>query len=375
MNGYLVVLSAMLLAGCATTFEPPGREALSRSERAAMGRLAIRGPMPPSVALVGDEVLETKNEAAKSKAAGAAMGWFGGSLQAGAESGDPLGFMLMAMIGIVGAPVAAVGGAVYGASAADSAEALESGNATIAEALGFAPQHFRGSLEKAMSAVVGLDYGFVDASASDEDLLGAGFDAVLNVHMESISSNVSDNGLEVRFSSSNTMELISLSDRRMLVRRHVETTTPARNVSDWAAESASPLFADLDAGFDDMAAEVVDVFFLAPSIRVRGLEPVSRSSFRVGRINTLRPLFVWGVVDGERPLEQHAGVEYEVLVFPRGKSVEAGDRVAGARYVPGASLAACTTYEWKVRAHYTQFEDAATSDWTPEYRFKTPCEG
>jgi hypothetical protein len=363
-----------LTVGCATTFDDPGPEALSTVQRTEMGRMAIRGPMTPKVALTGEEVLETKGEAAKSKAAGAAVGWLGGSLQAGAESGDPLGFLLMATIGIVGAPVAAVGGAVYGATAADSAEELESGNQVIATALDFAPQHFQSSLDDALEGVTPVNYAFVDASVTDAALRAEGYDSVVNVTMESIASSASESGLEVSFLSANRLELVSLDDGRVLESRYFEATTPARNVSDWAAESAQPLFDGLGVGFDEMAAEFVEVFFLAPSIRVQGLEPISPSPYRVGRIDTLQPLFLWGALDGNRQIASGADVDYEVMIFPKGEEPGSGERTGATRYVRGEPLVACTRYEWKVRAHYEQFGAAAASEWTPTYRFKTPCE-
>ena len=370
----LAILMLTLTVGCATTFEEPGPDALSTANRTEMGRLAIRGPMRPSVALTGEDELETKGEAAKSKAAGAAAGWLGGSLQAGAESGDPLGFMLMATIGIVGAPVAAVGGAVYGATAADSVEELQAGNEVITEALAFAPQRFRSSLIDALEGAAPVSYTFVDPSVTDLALQAQGFDAVLNVTMESITSAASESGLEVSFSSTNRMELVSLDDGRMLETRFFDATTPARNVSDWAAESAQPLFDGLGVGFDEMAAEIVEVFFLAPSIRVKGLEPVSASRYRVGRIDTLQPLFVWGALDGDRGIGAQDGVEYEVVVFPKGDVPGSGERTAATRFVTAEPLVACTSYQWKVRAHYQEFGAATSSEWTPTYRFKTPCE-
>ena len=226
----LVLLMLTLTAGCATTFDDPGPDALSTAHRTEMGRLAIREPMRPSVALTGEDVLETKGEAAKSKAAGAAVGWLGGSLQAGAESGDPLGFLLMATIGIVGAPVAAVGGAVYGAAAADSAEQLETGNQVIATALGFAPQHFRSALGDAFAGAVPVSYEFVEASITDTALRAQGFDAVLDVRMESITSAASESGLEVSFLQQpigwNSCRLMTAKRSRpvFLKRRHQRAT-------------------------------------------------------------------------------------------------------------------------------------------------------
>ena len=363
-----------LTTGCATTLEDPGPSALSTTQRAEMGRLAIRAPTaPPSIDLIGDETLETKGEASKSMAAGAAIGWLGGSLEAGAESGDPLGFLLMATIGIIGAPVAAVGGAVYGAAAADSEEELVTGNGIISSALSFAPQHFGSSLTEALDGTVALNYTLVDPEVPDAELRADGFDAVLNIKMENISGSPSENGLEVSFMSGNRVELVSLDDGRLVETRFYEAATPARNVSHWAAESAQSLFDGLGVGFDEMASQIVDVFFVAPSIRVQGLEPVSKSQYRIGRINTLQPLFVWGALDGERAVAVGDGVEYEIMVFEKDQAPETGMRTVAARYVPAQPLENCESYQWKVRAHYEQFGASTISEWSPVYRFKTPC--
>ena len=121
-----------------------------------------------------------------------------------------------------------------------------------------------------------------------------------------------------------------------------------------------------------MATELTQEFFISPAVRVRGLEPVSPNPYAVGRIPALRPLFVWSAVNGGR-VQPIPDVHYELSLTARGDKEPTRFRTDTTRFVPPVNLDACETYRWQVRAHYTSFGTPAQSDWTPEYRFKTPC--
>jgi len=370
----LCLLAAVLqlnTAGCATqTAAPPGRAPLASTTRDQIGRLAIRGPTAPSVTLTAE--VDTKGAAAGKTAKEAGLGWLGGSLQAAGESGDPLGASLIAAFGIVTAPVVAAGGAIYGAVAADSDQAVAAGNAVLLRRLDFAPDQFRHALAAAFGEKVPAEYTFVPAFATDADLKGQGFDSVLDVAMDSIVSRASHSRLEVLFELSNTVALKTLDDDRLLERRRYDVVSADRNISGWARDDGGALLAELGERFAELSDDIAEEFFLAPAVRVAGLEPVTTRRFGTGEISGTVPLFVWSALDGAGAASRK-DVEYEIEIYSGDEPAAVSARTHATRHVPSEPLRACQRYFWKVRAHYQEFGRSTASEWSPVYRFKTRC--
>ena len=293
----LLLIALLGLSGCVTpTTGPVGPMGISNGVRDQIGRMAIRRPTAPTIKLTAE--LDSKGQAAGRTAKDAGLGWLSGSLQAAGESGDPLAAALIASFGIVTAPVVAAGGAIYGAAAADSAEAVETGNAVIRQTLDFAPAHLQHALESAFADTLPVAYVFVPEGTPGEDLRAKGFDSVMDVQMESITSYPSPNRMEVAFEAAQTISLTNLHSNRSLSSRRYFARTRKDNVSTWAAADAEGLKTELAANFTEMSAKIADEFFLAPAIRVEGLEPVSRQRFGVGEISGTVPLFIWSALDG-----------------------------------------------------------------------------
>ncbi len=368
----LILAILLTVGGCtAPGLEPMGPSGLSTSTRQEIGRMAIRGPTQPHISLT--TALDGKGAAAGKTARDAGLGWLGGTLQAAGETGDPFGAALIASFGIITAPAVAMGGALYGVAAADTGEAVATGNSVLERALEFAPARFRQAMESAFAGVLPVDYEFVAPGTASEQLRAQGFDSVLDLQMESITSYPSSNRIEVAFEAKHTLTLRALNDDRLLVTRQYYDQTRSRNVSAWAQNQGSPLMTELADEFASTSQQIADEFFLAPAIRVAGLEPVSRQRFGTGVISGTVPMFVWSSLDGQTDASS-GGVEYEVMIFPKGPEPEAGERTRSTRYVPAEPLLACKRYQWKVRAHYQNFDQPAVSAWSPTYRFKTPCD-
>ena len=367
----LLVTALLSLTGCvAPATGPVGPTGISNGVRDQIGRMAIRGPTPPSITLTTE--LDSKGQAAGRTAKDAGLGWLGGTLQAAGESGDPFAATLIASFGIITEPVVAAGGAIYGAAAADSTEAVETGNALIRQRREFAPAHLQHALESTFADTLPVTYVFVPDGTSGEALRARDFDSVLDVQMDAITSQPGEDRLGVAFEATQTISLTDLDSNQTLVSRRYYAQTSQKNVSTWAAADAQALQSELSASFTEMSAEIADEFFLAPAIRVEGLEPVSRSRFRIGRISGTMPLFVWSALDGDKgPASER--IEYEIKVFLRGSEPEAGLRTTATRYVPPEPLLKCKRYHWQVRAHNQSFGQPETSDWSPTNRFKTPC--
>ncbi len=363
-----LILGTLLLGGCVTqpTPEPP---ALSTSARDQIGYMAVRAPVRPKIALTAD--LDGKGEAAGRTAWSAGSGWLSGSMEMASQSGDE-GAILIALFGLATAPMVAAGGALYGAAAADSAEAVQEGNAVLSEALDFAPAILARSFEAALAAEAPVRWQEVGSELSDSELIAAGFDSVLDLEFDQITSRVAENRMHVYFVTSYGIELTNLHTGTNLASRQWRQILPTQSVSSWAGNNGEGLALALDEDFDALAAETVAELFTRPAIRVRGLEPVSRGAFGVGTIPGRRPLFIWTALDGNGKAGRNA-VRYELEL--RGREETATYETDGTRFVPPELLLACERYRWRVRAHYQSFGTPASSAWTPEYRFKTACGG
>jgi hypothetical protein len=357
-----------MAAGCMTPaigpVEPLG---ISSQVRKEVHRLAVRGPAPPKVSLTSD--LDGKGAATANSAFAAGGAWLGGTMQAAGESGE--GAALVLVLGLVTTPIAIAGGALYGAASSDSREAITAGNQTLNGVLEFTPDHFRRALEKQFGEGAPVDYEFT-GDLSDAELAALGFDAVLDVRMESLVSAPSENRFHAFFVQASQAELRVFNRPDLTRTMTYDDRLESRAVSSWASNGGQQLLADLDVSYAKTAAEIVDDFFLRKAVRVQGIEPVSRG-WSVGTISGTVPMFVWSARDGAESAPDPE-VDYEVRLYTGNKPPETGIMTQTTRYVPTEPLETCKRYRWQVRAHYQSFGTPAQSDWSPVYRFKTPCE-
>ncbi len=365
---FATLAMSLAAAGCVTPaigpMQPPA--GVSNHVRKEIHRLAVRGPTQPKVSLTND--LDGKGAATGKAAVGAGAAWLGGTLDAVGDSGD--GGALVLLFGLVTTPIAVAGGALYGATASDTREAIDEGNQTLTGVLDFAPDRFRNVLEKQFAESVPVEYQFT-GNLSDAELAALGFDAVLDIRMDTLGSVPSDDRIQTHFDYTNRAELTVFNRPDLSRSRIYGDRLQDRAVSSWAKHDGRQLLADLDTSYEETAREMIDDFFLKKAIRVQGMEPVSRG-WSVGTISGTVPMFVWSARDGAQA-EPDPDVSYEVLIYRGNKPPETGIRSTTTRYVPAEPLKACKRYNWQVRAHYVSFGEPAQSEWSPVYRFKTPC--
>jgi len=363
-----VALALVIAAsGCASHgVAPTETQVVPNQVRQEIHRLAVRGPLDPRVSLTDE--LDTKGAASGKWAAGAGLGWLGGTIEAAAEAGVAGPFVFA--FGLVTTPIAAASGAIYGAANSDTRQAIDDGNRVLAGALDFAGDRFRRAVELRFGEGVPVDYRFVD-DRTDAELVADGFDAVLDIHMDSLVGSPSEDGARVVFEYVNRAELTIFGRPDLAQSNRYGGRIGPRPVSSWAQDDGRRLLSELDAGYEVVAGRMVDDLFLSKAIRVQGLEPVSKG-WLAGSISGTLPMFVWSARDGSTD-EPGADVEYEVLVYSGSKAPETGTRTKTTRYVPPEALQACTRYRWQVRAHYRSFGQPMASEWSPTYRFKTAC--
>jgi hypothetical protein len=366
----LTVTLLVAAGGCALQPQTdPAAPALANTTRDQIGHLAIRSPHAPQVALTSR--LLNKGAAARKTAVSASAEWLGGTFEAAGSAEE--GGILVAAFGLLLTPAVAIGGAVYGASAADSESVVAAGNQTIAQALDFAPFHLTQAYQTSFTDIIPVDHEFVAWDVTNARLQQRGFDSVLDIELVRIASQPSDNGYQVWFELVQSVTLTRLDSHQVLASRtyHRDSAGSAA-VSAWAEDNGKALLDRLSDTYTQVANEVAREFFLEPAIRVQGLEPVSKGKFRVGSISGTRPMFVWSVLDGKYQTPQ-TPVEYEIAIQPKGSREPSIHRVTRTRMVPAEPLAKCRTYQWRVGAHYTSFGSQTQSNWSPDYRFKTPC--
>ena len=363
-----LLLLGILLSGCAMTPAPAEPPALPNTARDQIGHLAIRGPTRPTIMLADN--LNNKGAAARKTAADAGMSWLNGSFEAAASGGE--GGILLAAFGLVTTPIVVAGGAVYGAVAADTEEAIAAGNDTLENALNFAPAQLRGALAAEFGLSAPVIHEFVGNGISNFELRNRGFDSVLDVEMERIASRAGPNDMHVYFETISRVRLTSLINGQLLINSSFRRELPPKAVSSWADADGGVLKTALDESFTEISEQLVHELFLAPAIRMKGLQPVSRGHFGVGTVPGRRPLFVWSSLDGGK-LAPQEDVRYEIVVMTKGVKEPRRFRTGAMHYVPVDSLEACRIHSWQVRAHYLSFGERTTSEWTPTYRFKTEC--
>jgi hypothetical protein len=105
-----------------------------------------------------------------------------------------------------------------------------------------------------------------------------------------------------------------------------------QSVSGWAGNDGADLTSALDETFVGFAGGLADHLFIAPAIRVKGMEPVSANRYRVGTIPGRRPMFVWAALDGGRAAPRKV-VEYEIAIA-EGKREPQSFRTHEMRFVP-----------------------------------------
>jgi len=365
------LVATMFLSACASLPDArPVPPATSTEVRNQIGLLAVRTPGQPHVNLTTD--LDTKGKAAGKTALAAGSVWLGGTAQAAAETGEPISAAFMLSFGLITTPIVAAGGALYGASAADTKDAIEDGNAVIQRTLDFTPQRLAHALDAKFQEGVPVSYEFV-GNISNSELQRRGFNTVLDVEMRSITSTPDESRMHATFNLFNDASLTRLTDNRRLVTREFYNQIEGKAVSTWAANDCETLLGKLDIEYVRLASQLSDDLFFRPSVRVQGISPVSTGPFRTTKLKSAQPKFRWSAMDGDQTARE-GDIHYEISYSTKKNQVVETHHIGVPYFQPQEALQACKKYYWKVRAHYRVFGEARTSEWSPVNRFKTSCE-
>lgn len=255
----LMLLIAQL--GCAVAAKSPD-PLLSEELRGTLGTIGV-----VSARFIPEAAFEPPTGGKGTGAAkGAAMGFFG-SIGAGAQSGNA-----GVLLGIALAPVIGLGGAIYGAVAAESAATVENAEATLENAL--VTLDLQGPMRDRILQVARrqthhsfVRLGSLGPTASDEkvsyrSLASDGIDTILEVSIPGVGIPGSGINPPIPLVMSARARLIRVADDAEIHARTWSYRGRTRKFADWAVNDAQPLREELDRAYQALAEAIVDELFL-----------------------------------------------------------------------------------------------------------------
>ncbi|MGH7406645.1 MAG: hypothetical protein ACREKF_01360 [Candidatus Methylomirabilales bacterium] len=207
-------------------------------------------------------------------AKGAAMGFFG-SIGGGIQSGNLLGLAL----GVALAPVIGLGGAIYGAVAAESAATVEKAEATLKNA--FVTLNIQAAMrdrvlqvarQQTRRSFVPLPDRGPTASAEEvsyRSLASEGIDTILEISIPGLGIPGGGINPPLRLVVSARARLIRVADDAEIHARTWLFKGRTRKFADWAVNDAQPLRDELDRAYQGLAEAMVDELFLLISLPPR----------------------------------------------------------------------------------------------------------
>jgi len=263
-NWVFIWLSLVFLIGqwgCATAPKPPP-PLLSEQVRANLGTIGV------ATARFSPEAhLEAPTSGKWSGAGkGAAAGFFG-SIQGAAQGGGYGGAVVLLL-----SPVFAMGGAIYGAIAAESAEKVEAAEATFKKALAdlkiqetFRDRVLQVARDQTRHVLVlvpehgptapggAVEYSFVASQ---------GVDTVLEIGVEKLGLPGGGINPPLSLIMNAHARLVRATDGMELHARTWIYRSGTRKFVEWAADNAQPLHEELERAYQSLAEQVVDELFL-----------------------------------------------------------------------------------------------------------------
>jgi len=257
----LVLLLLIGQWGCATT-QGPQPPRLSEEVRANLGTIGV-----VSGRFSQEAHLEAPTSGKWSGAGkGAAAGFFG-SIQGAAQGGGYGGAVVLLL-----SPVFAMGGAIYGAIAAESAEKVEAAEATFKRALADLKiqETFRNRVLQVARdqtrhvLVLLLEHGPTAPGGAVEYpfVTSQGVDTVLEIGVEKLGLPGGGINPPLSLIMNAHARLVRATDGMELYARTWIYRSGTRKFVEWAADNAQPLHEELERAYQSLAEQVVDELFL-----------------------------------------------------------------------------------------------------------------
>lgn len=385
-NFVCLLLCLLLFAGCATPVIP-------RENRDKLGRLGMATVgFAPEVVL---DVTRGRGHGALMGAAGGASG----SVAAGILYLNPFSVF----VGVLLAPVAAVGGAVYGAIVADSADEVQKSINPIETLLhGMEFQQVlrqnvaeftrrRTSQRFVQTDLMGSESPGQPRNLQDEKEL----DSVLEVGIREIrlqDQNLSNTRVVLKVTG--FARLVRVRDGSLCLEKDYRYQSADRGLDIWAQHGGSLVKDELRLAYEQIAGLIVDDYFLPvsdfpqPIASLAVTQPIPETGFFtagfVKPLATQQPVLGWqpfpseqdmAGLDGER-LKRASEIVYDLRIADQEEQfIFFRHDLAQPTYKPETPLPPCRIYNWQVRARFRVDEAVSVTPWISDKRnrFKTDC--
>lgn len=392
MQKHFIVALIALQAACT----PVRPDQLASPDKSKLGRIGIE---------VGRFDPQYKFEAfVHGKGGGAAKGAFEGTLQCGEISRGGGANTYVALVFIVCLPVAAVVGAVYGASSVESSDKIKSAQANInarfasvgqeplREALARYAQHTGLSLSALPHEQGPTGPGDVPAygeSAKDVD-------TVLEVTaLELIARTSGAKTLPVSLQIRAVVRVVKVGDGTVIDIFPVRSTPISRPLAEWLADEAKPVQAGIGAALREVAEAAIDEVVLiyhpdkvaanaeknlVPAYALRTIDPPLRNKLYWGdptwghlerfQLESLTPTFEWekfprgyDITIGEGS-GQARDVKYDFRIYADGEILYERSGLDAPKHTLETPLQPCRGYRWTVRARFRLNDSVRATEWT-----------
>lgn len=378
-----LLLCLLLFAGCATPVMPS-------EERDKLGRLGMA-----TVGFAPEVVLDVTRGRGHGAVMGAARGASGSVAQSMVT--------LNPFVGVLFAPVVAVGGAVYGAIVADSADEVQKSINSIETLLpGMEFQQVlrqnvaeftrrRTSQHFVRTDLLGSESPGQPRNFQDEKEL----DSVLEVGIWEIRlQDQSLSNTRVVLKVTGFARLVRVRNGSLCLEKEYRYQSAARDLDIWAQHGGSLVKDELKLAYEQIAGRIVDDYFLTvsdfpqPIASLAVTQPIPETGFFtagfVKPLATQQPVLGWqpfpseqdvAGLDGER-LKRASEIVYDLRIADQEEQfVFSRHDLAQPTYKPETPLPPCRIYNWQVRARFRVDEAVSVTPWISDKRnrFKTDC--
>ncbi|NKB98476.1 MAG: hypothetical protein GKR90_08290 [Pseudomonadales bacterium] len=306
-------------------------------------------------------VTDGKGEGIAKGAGGAALSWAGASL----STGEPI----TALVGLMFTPVAAVGGAIYGGVVSDKATDVTAQKAILDDNIATLPAVFDRQLTSELQAMNWLTHTLSVEQKHDSKLV------VGPIELEATSNGPNN---ELSFTLTTHTKLTRVTGKTPLFQRTYKNHSRVEPLRDWTTNNGIEIAATIQVLAENTVAQILDDYFRRSALSVTPLYPVKKGFFRAPRLETTQPTFQWAVRDARNELDVEAlshfdGLQFDLRLIDQNGVIETIESLNDPSHTVKAPLAGCMNYRWTTRARYRSMQQSRTTSWSPEQRFRTPC--
>lgn len=321
----------------------------------------VTAPVPAERSLGG--VTEHRGEGMVIGAAGGTLAWLD-ACGSGVGS-DPSGLGIALCLFFT--PVATVGGSLYGLAMADD-------GAVVAPRVAIAEGVLGSFSEESIAAAVGARLARLDAI---EVAVKRPPSRTEHLRLEIADVQLRTSGLSVDSSIALHLQVTARAlDHvgRSLREETFALSTPERPLEEWVAGDPTPLAGALARLRSDLAAEIVERWFLRRDVKLVARSPRPSGFFGTRGVTSRTPAFAWRFDGPDRVDVEGFDVRYDFTLVGGDSGPVTVSLTEPDVRLP-EPLEACREFQWSVRASWNRYGDMRSRDLAGRaQRFRTPCD-